>query len=100
MEPAFNRHLQPCLNPPTDHAGDPSRIEIPGQAENLRWQSRPVAPTDHENTLANMLEDIFQAGGTSPQDIVDGLNHRRFQTLSGESWTVVNLTAAMTALGH
>ncbi len=99
MEPEFNPYLR-SSPPPSVHVGGKGYIEVPGKAENLRWQTRSTAPTAYENALANALEQAYASGDTTADDIVETLNHRNFRCASGERWTVARLAAEMSALGR
>lgn len=100
MEPAFNPHLQPCSPTPADQGAGKGYIEMPDNAVNLRWQTRTAAPTDYENTLADMLEQIYESGAETAEDIVEGLNSRDFNTASGDRWTVASLMSELAELGR
>lgn len=100
MEPLFNPYLQPFSPPAPDQAAGKGYIEIPGKAENLRWQTRVAAPTEYENALADMLEQVYAAGAATAQEIAEGLNQRNFRNASGDSWTVASLASEMSVLGR
>lgn len=98
MEPAFNPYLRPA-SPPSVQVGGKGYIEIPGKAENLRWQTRKAPPTEYENALANALEQAYASGAAGAEEIVESLNRHAFRDASGEPWTVASLAAEMAALG-
>ena len=100
MEPAFNRHLQYRPPSPSERVGGKGYIETPANAENLRWQTRDRAPTDYENALGDMLEDIYESDTATAHGIVEGLNRRNLRTADGERWTVEKLAEEMAALGR
>lgn len=99
MEPAFNPYLQPS-SPPSVHVGGKGYIELPGKAENLRWQTRKAAPTEYENALADALEQAYTSGAVTAEEIVESLNRRAFRNASGDRWTVASLASEMSVLGQ
>jgi hypothetical protein len=42
-----------------DSKGGAAAIEHPHRVENIAWQTRPAAPTQTENALADALQAIF-----------------------------------------
>ncbi|MDX3895416.1 recombinase-like helix-turn-helix domain-containing protein [Pusillimonas sp.] len=99
MEPAFNPYLRPS-SPPSVHVGGKGYIELPGKAENLRWQTRKAAPTEYENALADALEQAYTSGAVTAEEIVESLNRRAFRNAAGELWTAASLTSEMSVLGQ
>tara|TARA_R100001132_G_scaffold26227_1_gene27379 strand:+ start:3282 stop:3596 length:315 start_codon:yes stop_codon:yes gene_type:complete len=100
MSDAFNRHLQPSTSSTAQVAGGNGYIEIPGKAENFRWQSRSVEPTAYENGLADAIEQIYESGACSANEIVEGLNARGHKTRKGQVWSLASFHQEMADLGH
>ena len=98
-----NQH-NPALSPTKRGVGDRNKggedtLEIPGRVTNLRWQTRAKPPTDHENALADALQDMFAREIYELPEIVAGLNEAGIPAPDGEPWTPDSFEAAMRDLG-
>ena len=95
----FNPHLKPWHTPAPNNVAGKGKIEAPGQAANVVWQTRAVAPSDYENALGDALEVVFENGAETPEQVVDGLNQQRMRAPDGQAWTVAHFEAEMARLG-
>ncbi len=75
------------------------RIENPDEVGNTAWQSRAVEPTAYENALADALEQAFEHGAQSLEQIVYSLNAQALADPDQRAWTVDRFRAAMARLG-
>ena len=79
--------------------GDESSIERPQAVQNLRWQTRPAAPTEYENALGSALQAIFAEQVYELPAIIARLNAGSVRAPHGAAWTEDNFTAEMARLG-
>jgi len=100
MSDAFNRKLSPWRGPVLASGAGNDHIEVPGKAENFCWQSRLSAPTPYEDDLADALEQAYESGAKTAEEIVNSFNKMHFKTQSGLSWTAQLLRSEMAILGH
>jgi hypothetical protein len=63
-------------------------------------QSRTIAPTDWEMSLAGALEAIYATGTHDLDGVVAGLNNSRVRPRQGGSWTAETFTATLRDLGE
>lgn len=82
-----------------DHAAGTGRIEQPGQAANLIWQTRPAPPTDFENSLGDALEQVFAGGAQTLTELITGLNAQGARDAQGQAWSETSFEAEMARLG-
>jgi len=75
-------------------------LERPGEGVNVVWQTRSASPTAFENALGDALEQVFEAGATTPEAVAAGLNERGFRDAGGASWTPASFEACMRELGR
>jgi hypothetical protein len=94
-----NPQLKPWVTPEPNNVAGKGCIEEPGQARNIVWQNRLAPPTDYENALGDALEQVFDAGATTVEQVVDGLNGQGLRTPDGAAWTVARFEHEMTRLG-
>ena len=94
-----NPHLQPWLAPRPNNVAGKGQIEAPGQVENIVWQTRAAEPSAYENMLGDALEEVFEAGAESVEQVVDGLNKLAVRMADGRDWTVDRFEAEMARLG-
>lgn len=85
-------------NEPAPNAGA-NNIQVPGQTENVIYQTRTKVPSPYEVDLADSLLAIFADDIEDIEDIVDALNQRGQQTENGEQWNVSNFQTEMKRLG-
>jgi hypothetical protein len=95
----YNPHLSPWLEPHPNNVAGKGHIEVPGQATNFVWQTRPAAPSAYENALADALEQVFEAGAETLQQVVDGLNRLHLRSPDGQPWTTSSYEAEIARLG-
>jgi len=93
------------MKQPLDH--NPFLAKSPADArggvekrENIEWQTRAAPPSEHENRLADALEQIFALGTESLPDIVRQLNAGGVLDPSGEPWTEASFQDCMKNLGR
>jgi hypothetical protein len=94
-----NPNLKPWQAPEPNNVAGKGHIEVPGQAQNIVWQNRLAPPTDYENALGDALEQVFEAGAASVEQVVEGLNGQGFRTPDGTAWTVDRFEREMARLG-
>ena len=94
-----NPHLKPWRSPEPNNVAGKGHIEVPGQAGNIVWQNRLAPPTPYENALGDALEQVFEAGATTVEQVVDGLNSSGFRMPDGATWTVARFEQEMARLG-
>lgn len=100
MSHSFNPNLHQWKDLPAQRVAGTGYIEIPGKAENLRWQTRSCVPSQFENELADALEKAYEAGAKTAEEIVNALNAQNFKTRSGHAWTVALFESEMAILGY
>jgi hypothetical protein len=94
-----NPKLKPWQAPEPNNVAGKGHIEVPGQAQNIVWQNRLAPPTDYENALGDALEQVFEAGATTVEQVVEGLNGNGFRMPDGGTWTVDRFECEMARLG-
>ncbi len=94
----FNPMLQTFANAAEQAAGK-GRIEPPGQAANLIWQTRAAPPTADENALGDALEQVFSGGAQTLTELVTGLNAHGSRDAQGRPWSEASFEAEMARLG-
>ena len=94
-----NPQLKPWATPVPNNVAGKGSIEVPGQTANLVWQNRAAAPTAFENAFGDALEEVFEAGAETAEQVADGLNRIGFRTPEGRAWTVPVLEATLARLG-
>lgn len=94
-----NPNLKPWEKPAPNNAAGKGKVEAPGQASNIVWQTRAVVPTEFENALGDALEKVFEAGATTLEQVVDGLNGIAFRTSDGQPWTAARFETEMARFG-
>lgn len=99
MSDAFNHKLSPWKGQLPANGAGIDRIETPGEAANFCWQSRLSAPTQYENDLADALEQVYESGAKTAEEIAKGLNKLHFKTQAGFPWTAQLLESEMAILG-
>jgi recombinase-like protein len=75
------------------------RIEKPGEAANVTWQTRTAQPSDYENRLGDALEKIFDSGAIELGEVVKGLNDLKILSADGKPWTEASFQQVMQKLG-
>jgi hypothetical protein len=94
-----NPLLKPWLEPQRNSEAGKGKIERPGEAENVVWQTRAAAPSDYERVLADALIDCFDKGLEEVDGLVDGLNIRGVRAPDGKPWTAASFKREMARLG-
>jgi hypothetical protein len=94
-----NPNLKPWQAPEPNNVAGKGHIEVPGQATNIVWQNRAAPPTAYENALGDALEQVFEAGAASVEQVVEGLNGQGFRMPDGGTWSVERFEHEMARLG-
>lgn len=94
-----NPQLRPWQASAPNNVAGKGKIEAPGKAKNIVWQTRAAAPTDYENSLGDALEQVFGQGAENLDDVVAGLNRLGMRQRNGQAWTADLFTAEMARLG-
>jgi hypothetical protein len=94
-----NPYLKPWKAARPNNVAGKGQIEVPGEVENMVWQTRMDEPSAYENALGDALEEVFEAGATTLDEVVAGLNQRRFRRADGSAWTTDQFEAEMARLG-
>lgn len=94
----FNPHLIPARNAQRSRDAGNGLIFLPGEEDNLRWQSRPSEPSAEELALAAALVEIYADGGHTPEHFATALNARHLPQPDGSAWTPDDLTAVLQRL--
>jgi hypothetical protein len=95
----YNPQLAPWDKPAPNNVAGKGYIERPGRVPNIVWQTRSALPTAYENALGDALEAAFEAGATTPEDVVRAFNRAGFLTADGQTWTEARFLAEMQRLG-
>ncbi|MBD8162640.1 recombinase-like helix-turn-helix domain-containing protein [Erwinia persicina] len=84
---AFNPQLPESrqFTPPKE--GGNGAIHVPGQYQNIIWQTRRREPEPFEVTLITELEALFSQGIATLAQLVPALNQQRVFDRSGTPWT-------------
>lgn len=100
IEKDYNPHL--AQDSSGNDRGDlaEQRIEIPGERENIRWQTRAASPTDYENALGDALVAIFERGIEDLEAVIAALNDTEIRTPEGEAWSAERFERLMAELGR
>lgn len=96
----FNPYLRPWLARQRINIGGAADIQLPGQAENIIWQTRLAPPTPYENDFGDALETVFERGAADLATVAEGLNQLGFCPLAGGAWTSDSLAAELRALSR
>lgn len=95
-----NPHLKSWTAPTPNKVAGKGRIEIPGEVENIVWQTRASAPSDYENALGDAIETAFGEGHYDLEPLVARINELGVRTPDGTLWTQDRFTAEMARLGY
>lgn len=82
-----NPYLKPWVKPHPNRVAGKGAIDRPGEVPNIVWQTRTNAPTEYENQFGDALEQVFEKGAASLEEVTAGLNALGFRTPDGQSWT-------------
>lgn len=96
----FNPMLSPWKLPQPNNVAGNGTIEIPGQAENMVWQTRKAEPTRFENDLGDALVNAFDAGAIDLDQVVKSLNDQGLRSQDGSPWTEESFTQTMRKLAE
>ncbi len=94
-----NPHLKPWKSPTPNNTAGKGTIEIPGQVDNIVWQTRPRPATDYENQLGDALVALFDSGVEDLDGIVNGLNKKGMLRTDGRPWDEASFEAEIKRLG-
>ena len=94
-----NPHLRPWSAPAPNNVAGKGKIEVPGQIHNIVWQNRAAAPTPFETSLGDALEQAFDGGAETAEQVVQALNTAGFRSRDGTRWTVASFEAELAGLG-
>jgi len=94
-----NPFLKPWLRPAPNEVGGKGRIERPGEAENIVWQTRWAPPTEYENRLGDALEVCFSEGIEELAPLIERLNEMGVLAPDGAAWTAESFEREMERLG-
>lgn len=95
---AFNPHLLSSRHAKRSPDAGHGLIFLPGEEENLRWQSRASEPSAGEQALAAAIVQIYAEDGRTPQAFANGLNARQLTQADGSAWTAAALSAELERL--
>ena len=62
-------------------------------------QTRKAPPSDYENALADALEEIFEGGAQTLEEIIAGLAKSGVKAPDGKAWTEELFLSEMERLG-
>lgn len=96
----FNPYLKPWEAAEPNNTAGKGVIETPGEVGNIIWQTRASEPSAYENALGDALEEAFESGAGSLEDLVQKLNAQGFRNADGSTWTVEAFRAEMARLGY
>lgn len=96
----FNPKLSPWKQPQPNNVAGNGTIEIPGQTENMIWQTRKAEPTRFENDLGDALVNAFDAGAIELDQVVESLNEQGLRSQDGARWTMESFTQTMRKLAE
>ena len=94
-----NPYLKPWAAPSPNNVAGKGKIEVPGQMDNIVWQNRAAPPTAFETALGDALEQAFDGGAESAEQVVAALNAAGHRARDGAAWTVVSFENELTGLG-
>jgi hypothetical protein len=94
-----NPQLKPWQTPAPNNVAGKGKLEQPGDARTIVWQTRAATPTDYVNALGDALEAVFERGVDGVEQVVEGLNADGFRMQDGKEWTVERFTSEMARLG-
>jgi hypothetical protein len=94
-----NPNLKPWQKPEPNNVAGKGHIEVPGQTGNIVWQNRAAPATAYENALGDALEQVFEDGALSVEEVVRGLNAAGLCRPDGGAWTVEQFEHEMARLG-
>lgn len=96
----LNPHLTPWSKAQPNNVAGYGQIGKPGHGSNIRWQTRSAVPTRFENALGDALENAYQSGAATCEEIVASFNKHNFMQGNGLPWTVTTLEELMRTLGE
>lgn len=99
MNDDFNRFLGGRETVPGGGDRPQDRIERPGEAENIVWQTRAAPPTAYEDALAEALTACFETGIAEIGPLVRRLNEIGVRAPDGDEWTEQSFEHVMGELG-
>lgn len=94
-----NPHLRPWAAPAPNNVAGKGKIEVPGQMHNIVWQNRAAAPTQFETSFGDALEQAFDGGAETAEQVVRSLNEVGFRNRDGARWTVASFESELSSLG-
>lgn len=69
------------------------RVEKPGEAQNIVWQTRTAEPTAFENRVGDALEKAFASGVEELPALIESLRAQGCLDPQGQPWTEESLQA-------
>ncbi|MEQ9813836.1 MAG: hypothetical protein RLO50_13735 [Azospirillaceae bacterium] len=100
LDTDHNPYLKTWARPVPNKVAGQGRIEVPGEIENIRWQTRPASPSRYENDLADAIVTAFGEGHYELAALVKRINELGVMTPEGAAWTPERLTEEMARLGY
>ena len=94
-----NPYLRPWATPTPNNVAGKGKIEVPGQMHNIVWQNRAAPPTPFETSLGDALEQAFESGAETAEQVVAALNAAGFRGRDGARWSVASFEAELAGLG-
>lgn len=95
-----NPKLALWLKPTPSKEAGINNIQMPGQSQNVVWQTRPREPNAYELALCQHLIAGFKADKVTSTDMAAHLNEIGFRHESGDEWHSANFEAEMARLGY
>lgn len=95
-----NPKLALWLKPTPSKEAGINNIQMPGQPQNIVWQTRPREPNAYELALSQHLISGFKADKITPADLAAHFNEQGFRHEGGGDWDSVNFEAEMARLGY
>ena len=90
----------PWLSKTHKNKGGPDYLETYDPPTLLPWQTRSVRPTEYEQGLADVLQEIFGEEVYDLPDIVSLLNKSGVNPPEEGDWTEANFQSVMKRLGE
>lgn len=94
-----NPFLKPWRQSKPNEVAGKGRIERPGDAHNIVWQTRAAPPSEYEIQLGDALESIFAAGIEDLPGVIGRLNAQGVRDPGGDIWTEESFQREIRRLG-
>jgi hypothetical protein len=99
LEVDHNPYMAPWEKPTPNNVAGKGSLETPGRMPNLIWQTRAAPPSAYENAVADALEQVFDGGAQTLDEVVAGLNRLGVRLPDGRAWTPALFESEMARLG-